>query len=155
MIRLVHQFDDPRTRPSAAAPKSGGGEAGCCGGPCCCCCCIGTIIAASLLTARSMGRNFPPVPDAQLHDPHMFEQIPEVRRLHLGWWRVGGFFFLPLMLAAWVRMGASGFAPLLYVFALLVLHRRLGMHPAVVAALILGIPVVSVIEILIWARAGF
>ena len=157
MIRLVHQFDDPRTRPSAAAPKSdSGGDAPCC---CCCCCCIVTIIAASLLTARSMGRNFPARPSLVTHesereDPHASER--PTRRLHFGW-RVFGFFFLPLTLVACgfaLKNGIGFVPPLFFLVAMLTLYRGLGVHPAILATLIIGIPALSVVEMLIWLGFG-
>ncbi len=59
MIQLVTQFDRPGVLPGAA-PQSCG--ACCC---CCCCCCVVSTLAASVVTARSVGRPF--VPDAGEH----------------------------------------------------------------------------------------
>jgi hypothetical protein len=50
MIQLVHQFDRPGVL-AAAAPQSCGG-CSCC----CCCCCAVSTLAASVITARSVGR---------------------------------------------------------------------------------------------------
>ncbi len=52
MIQLVTQFDRPGILPGAA-PQSCG--ACCC---CCCCCCVVSTLAASVVTARSVGRPF-------------------------------------------------------------------------------------------------
>src|SRR5258705_244145 len=68
MIRLVHQFDDPRARPSVAS-------ASCC---CCCCCCIATTIGIGVITVKALNSRaaaLPPVettverPLAHLREP--------------------------------------------------------------------------------------
>jgi hypothetical protein len=47
VIRLVTQFDDPRSRAAVATPTCGG----CC---CCCCCCLATTLAASSYIGMSL-----------------------------------------------------------------------------------------------------
>jgi hypothetical protein len=49
MLRLVTQFDDPDTRPSAATPSC----EGCCSS-CCCCCCIASTIVTTAYTAMNL-----------------------------------------------------------------------------------------------------
>jgi hypothetical protein len=46
MIRLVTQFDNPRSRAAVATPTCG-----CC---CCCCCCVASTVAASSYIAMSL-----------------------------------------------------------------------------------------------------
>jgi hypothetical protein len=49
MLRLVTQFDDPDTRPSAATPSCDG-----CSSCCCCCCCIASTIVTTAYTAMNL-----------------------------------------------------------------------------------------------------
>lgn len=50
MLRLITQFDNARSRTSLATPTCG---------PCCscCCCCIITMISASVITSRNLGKS--------------------------------------------------------------------------------------------------
>lgn len=179
MIRLVHQFDTPKTRPVAAAPKSGG----CC---CCCCCCLVTIAGACVITARAVGsaparrRSLPtPVFETRLElappnegeggglyrpEPRVVEvpvlvrpaeePMPQFRTPIR--WRVFGFFLLPLAMAIGVPVmflsPAMGLACIAasFVGGLLYLHEKIGFHAGVLIALIVGIPILSVVEAFIW-----
>jgi hypothetical protein len=55
MIRLVQQFDAPRTRIQAASAKSHGCS-------CCCCCCVLSTLGVGVLTARSIPKTRPGTP---------------------------------------------------------------------------------------------
>jgi hypothetical protein len=161
MIRLVHQFDDPRARPSAAAPKS----EGCC---CCCCCCLATMIGASILTARSVGEGFKPravgAPSVEAAGPEesVFRPsgpevpVPNVRTLPKRRWKILGFFLLPLSLILPIPLfGLSpqlGFIGMitLYVGGLFLLRHKAGLRGWVFAVLLIGIPVATVLEAFAW-----
>jgi hypothetical protein len=162
MIRLVQQFDDPRTRPSAAAPKS----EGCC---CCCCCCLATMIGASVLTARSVGKGFKPraVGAAEVESAGPADSVfrpsgpevpvPNVRTIPKTRWKVLGFFLLPLALCLPLPMvavspgGAFAMMIALYVGGLFLLRHRAGLRGWVFFALLLGIPILTVVEAIVWA----
>ncbi|HZS37852.1 MAG TPA: hypothetical protein VFF06_13535 [Polyangia bacterium] len=164
MIRLVQQFDDPRTRPSAAAPKS----EGCC---CCCCCCLATMVGASVLTARSVGKGFKPraVGALEVEAPGPAESVfrpsgpdvpvPNVRTIPKTRWKVLGFFLLPLSIILPIPLfeisPAVAFTMMiaLYVGGLFLLRHKAGLRGWVFAVLLLGIPVMTVIEAFVWAFA--
>ncbi len=166
MIRLVHQFDDPRARPSAAAPKS----EGCC---CCCCCCLATMIGASILTARSVGEGFKPravgAPEVESAGPaeSVFRPsgpdvpVPNVRTLPKKRWKVLGFFLLPLALILPIPLfevsPGLAFAAMvaLYVGGLFLLRYKAGLRGWVFAVLLIGIPIVTVIEAFVWMYCVF
>ena len=173
MIRLVHQFDAPKARPTAAAPKS----SGCC---CCCCCCIVTTGVASVLTARAVGS----VPATAKPPPQFIRKIelappeassayrPEPRvvevevapPLPMGTpphilWKVLGFCLLPLsIICAALCMQFSPAVSLwilafLYVGGLLIIQRKVGFPTSKIIILTLTIPVFLCLEALAWIFA--
>ena len=117
MIRLTHQFDDPRARATVASPTVGG----CC---CCCCCCIVTSLGACALTARAVGSAIDAraasslqqplsetvvTPEAHFREPAAREvpRAPEGGPDKLPWMIFG--FFLPVL--PWIVL-AFGFSAL-------------------------------------------
>jgi hypothetical protein len=162
MIRLVHQFDDPRTRPSAAAPKSAACSS-------CCCCCIATVLGASILTARSVGQGFKPrtVGSTELEAAGPVESVfrpsgpdvpvPNVRTLPRSRWKVLGFFLLPLsifvpMLLLPLGAGTGVIALMIgmYIGGLFLLRYKAGLRGWVFVVLLLGIPLLTIAEAFAW-----
>jgi hypothetical protein len=161
MIRLVHQFDDPRTRASVASPKSCGCS--------CCCCCVATLVGSSVLTARAVGVGFKPRPsgaaDMQPAGPSgespfrapVEVPVPNLRTIPKRSWKILGFFLLPLALllscAGATFLGGWAFPLflLLYVGGLFLLRDRAGLRGFVFVALLMGIPIATVVEAIIWA----
>ena len=167
MIRLVHQFDDPRTRASVASPKSSGCS-------CCCCCCVATLIGSSVLTARAVGIGFRPRPlgdtDVQAAGPSgespfrppVDVPVPNLRTIPQRRWKVLGFFLLPLALFVSIastmlfrQMNVFRAAPLplflfIYVGGLFLLRHKAGLRGWMFFALLLGIPTATVIEAVVW-----
>lgn len=150
MIQLVHQFDRPGAL-AAAAPQSCGG-CSCCS----CCCCIVTTIAASVITARSLGRPFaarPPSPAASAAP----EPAPGADRPG-----VAAKVFAALLLPASVALGVAcvwadaEVAPFVAAgtwavgLAVLVATRRLRLWTAL-AILVLGLAAFAA-EFVIWLR---
>ena len=167
MIRLVHQFDAPLTRPSVAAPKS----SGCC---CCCCCCLATLVGSSVLTARAVGKGFVPRPvgGAQKEAAGPAESpfrpsgpelpVPNLRTLPQTRWKVLGFFLLPLTLALGVisvplqlRELSIPLMLAVYVGGLFLLRHKAGLRGWMFAVLLIGIPIMTVIEAIVWVTLVF
>ena len=164
MIRLVTQFDSPRRRASAASPKS----SGCC---CCCCCCIVTTIATGVVTARAVGggRRVIDVPEAALGTSASpaagSDELLRPRRL---WpWRLLAFFLLPLAVTlAFVAAFGAGSGNVwfgvftvvllfLYVGGLLTIRHFAGLRWRWFPILLLGVPVVTALEIYAWFAVVF
>jgi hypothetical protein len=176
MIRLVHQFDTPRTRPSVAAPKSGGCT-------CCCCCCIVTFVGASVLTAAAVGRDrrwglplpyeLPPIETEAAPGGSIYRPVPQevpvipdvsamiIRGPHWGW-RVFGFFLFPLAVMPGFFLGGLG-VPHVIVFAISIggyitglvgLKKNAGLPIWAIIVLILGIPLLSILEVACWIGAA-
>jgi hypothetical protein len=162
VIRLIHQFDDHRTRPLAASPKSEMCS-------CCCCCSVVTVLGASVLTARSVGtESLPPTygpraksaPDGPyreaMKEAHLTAQ-PHTRRIGA---RVFGFFLLPLALTLGGGVGAidpaSGFCVAVgaYVAGLWYLVAKAAL-PGWVCFLLLIVPLVGGLEAAIWLKLLF
>ncbi len=162
MIRLVHQFDSPRTRAQAASPKSSACS-------CCCCCCVVTMIGTGVLTVRAVGRSTPPPSAAKLGNEPVGPAIaapfrpegpeipvPNMRTLPKARWKVFGFFLLPLALA--LSGAAAAIAPplgwlclfTLYPIGLYFLRSRAGLGWGWIVGLLLGIPAAAVLEAWIW-----
>ena len=157
MIRLVHQFDDPQTRAVVASPKSEMCS-------CCCCCSVASLLTASVLTARAVGRSAPT--SLVLPPPGRGAQVAAPPST-LGW-KVLGFFLLPLSIAftalllaaAESHFNASVVAGLVglgcYVGGLFLLRAKAGLRGGWIAGLLAGLPVAMVLEAMVWmAGMGF
>jgi hypothetical protein len=162
MIRLVHQFDSPRTRAQAASPKSSACS-------CCCCCCVVTLVGTGVLTVRAVGRSTPPPSLAKLGNepvgpadgspfrpPGGEIAVPNARTLPKTRYKVLGFFLLPLALIL-SGIGARGAIPLgwlflftLYPAGLYLLRARAGLGWGWIIGLLLGVPAAAVLEAYIW-----
>jgi hypothetical protein len=166
MIRLTHQFDDPRTRPSAAAPKSAACSS-------CCCCCLATMLGASILTARSVGHDFKPRPvgstELEAAGPESVFRpsgpdvpVPNMRTMPRWGWKVVGFFLLPLSLflpMLLIPLGAGSLAiPLMlamYIGGLFFLRHKAGLPGWVIIVLIASLPFLTIGESVVWLFLGF
>jgi hypothetical protein len=166
MIRLVHQFDSPSARPSVAAPKS----SGCC---CCCCCCLATLVGSSILTARADGKGFVPRPvggaaneaagptESPFRPSGPELPVPNMRTIPQRRWKVLGFFLLPIALtlgfctmafhiaAGWLVMLVS------YLGGLFFLRHKAGLRGWMFAVLLVGIPLLTVLEAIVWIAVVF
>jgi hypothetical protein len=149
VIRLVHQFDEPRTRATVAAPKS----SGMC---CCCCCCVVTLLSSSIVTARAVGRVAPsgaPVPALSPEDAAVVTLRPTF------WWKALGFFLLPLAILVGILFGQAdmklGIAAFVsaYLVGLFVLRTQAGLSGKWIGALVFGIPLLVPLEV--WITVTF
>jgi hypothetical protein len=162
LIRLIHQFDDPRTRPLAASPKSEMCS-------CCCCCSVVTILGAGVLTARSVGRaplpptygpRATPEPDGPYREAMKDALVTARPHTSRTGARVFGFFLLPLAIllgglvatlepATGICVGVGAYiAGLWYLVAKAAL-------PGWVCFLVLLVPLVAAGEAAVWIATLF
>lgn len=137
MIRLVTQFDSPRTRVAAVTPT--------CSGACCCCCsCIATLIGGSIYTPWNV----------QQISRRSEREHPERIRWRRPWPAVLAALAVPILLVALVfAWWTAIFPPLVWFLVAGVAYRAAGHGtPWRRAAAIAAIgTLLFVVEFVVWA----